>query len=65
MLAFPDWRNLFHALDHISAGGERVSTMRGCGGNYDAGVADVEPPDPMVHADDGRWPGLLHFLLDA
>ena len=47
-LALPDRRDLFHALDGIAAGRERVSTVGRCCRNRDAHATDLDPSDAMM-----------------
>src|SRR5688572_10853537 len=67
MLVLPDRHNLLHPLDRVPAGGEGVCPVRRCRDDDDAGFADLDTADPMVHGDAGirpRLPRLGHDQLE-
>jgi hypothetical protein len=61
----PYRRDLLDALDGVPADLKGLSTMRGCGGDDDTGLADLEAADAMVYRDRGVGPRLARFGLDS
>jgi len=49
VLVLPYRCDLLHALDRISAGGKRVSSMSRRRGDHDADLSDREPADSMMN----------------
>src|SRR5262249_37350847 len=56
ILPLPDRPDLFDALDRIPGCSERIRPVRRSGGDDDAGLANLEPADAMVHRESGRGP---------
>src|SRR4029077_10726448 len=57
-LAFPDRRNLFHALDGVAASRVGVAAMWRARCNRDAGFADLQAADAVVQREPRARPAL-------